>query len=57
MGIGHEIGQGRYRDGRPHTVEDCVGQLQSLMGRLSKYMDNVEASMNECYDYWSGVIG
>ena len=39
------------------TVEDCRTQLQYLMGRITKYMDNVEASMDEHYDYIAAYLG
>ena len=40
-----------------HTVEDCGTQLQYLMGRIAKYMDNMEVSMDECYDYVPAYLG
>ena len=39
------------------TVEDCGTQLQYLMGRISKYMDNVEVSADEHYDYITAYLG
>ena len=39
------------------TVEDCGTQLQYLTGRISKYMDNVEASADERYDYITAYLG
>ena len=40
-----------------HAVEDCRTQLQYLTGRITKYMDNVEASVDECYDYIAVYLG
>ena len=40
-----------------HAVEDCGTQLQYLTGRISKYMDNVEASTDEGYDYIHVYLG
>ena len=40
-----------------HAVEDCGTQLQYLTGRISKYMDNVEASTDERHDYITAYLG
>ena len=40
-----------------HAMEDCGTQLQFLTGRISKYMDNIEASADECYDYIAAYLG
>ena len=40
-----------------HAVEGCRTQLQFLMGRISKYMDNEEASTDEHYDYITAYPG
>ena len=40
-----------------HAVEDCRTQLQFLMGRISKYMDNMEVSVDERYDYITAYLG
>ena len=38
-----------------HAVEDCRTQLQFLMGRISKYMDNMEVSaMTTSPHTWEG---
>ena len=40
-----------------HTMEDCGTQLQFLTGRISEYIDNVEASADEHYDYITAYLG
>ena len=39
-----------------HPMEDCRTQLQYLMGRISKYMDNMEASADKCYNYIAAYL-
>lgn len=39
------------------TMEDCTGQLQSLTGRLSKYLDGMEMCMDEHYNYIAAYLG
>ena len=39
------------------AMEDCRTQLQYLMGRISKYMDNMEASTDERYNYIAAYLG
>ena len=40
-----------------HAMEDCGTQLQYLMGRITKYMDNMEASTDKHYDYIAAYLG
>ena len=39
------------------AMEDCRTQLQFLTGRISRYMDNMEASVDEHYDYITVYLG
>ena len=39
------------------AIEDCGTQLQYLMGRITKYMDNLEASVDKHYDYIAVYLG